>query len=406
MRRATATEQISHHRHIDSFLTRPNCIQLTTGLTERAGGPYESVAGLTRALADDGRYAPIVAGPVGFFAPRAGDAAHWGDCPIVTGNVSLLGMLSSNSDAFVQRLARCSPSVVHVHSLWDASTLAAMQILEQIDRPLIMSPRGMLEPWALSQRWLKKRIFSVAVMRQVFARVDLFHATSDLEAVSLRNLGLRQPIAIIPNGVDCSLAKQRTGGGAEKKLLYLGRLHVKKGLENLLRAWKAVRPEGWRLVIAGIDEGGYQARLIHLAESLEITDTVDFAGPQLGEEKWSFLSTGDAFVHPSFSENFGIAVAEALAASLPVIATVGTPWRQLQEEQCGWWVLPDVEPLAFAIRDVTALDAMQRAEMGRRGNAFVERSFDWHAIGRTMADVYDWLTGKGPAPSGVLHSQP
>jgi glycosyltransferase involved in cell wall biosynthesis len=377
-------------------------VQLTTGLTERAGGPYQTVAGLTKALAADGRYAPVVAGAVGSYTPRACDAAHWGGCPIVTGQVSLPGLPTCGRDSFTQQFVRSPPAVVHVHGLWDASTFAAMQILETVDRPLVMSPRGMLEPWALEQRWLKKRVFLLTVMRRVFARVDLLHATSDLEAVSLRRLGLRQPIAVIPNGVETPAATARPGGGAERRLLYLGRLHVKKGLENLLQAWAAARPAGWRLAIAGIDDNGYQARLMELADRLGIAGAVEFAGPRLGDEKWAFLATGDAFVHPSFSENFGVAVAEALAAGLPAIATVGTPWQQLPVEGCGWWVEPTPSSLADVIRAVTAMKRSDLQAMGQCGKNYVARTFEWQAIGRTMADVYDWLNGRGAAPACLV----
>jgi glycosyltransferase involved in cell wall biosynthesis len=383
----------------------PVVAHFTTGLTPAAGGPYVSVAGLVRALGEDGRYAPIVAGPVDVRPPDRVCPEHWGRWPIVVGALAGNPFDSSIRDTFTQKLLATKPVVAHVHGLWDAGTYAAMRLLRCREIPLVYTPRGMLEPWALRQRWLKKKAFLFAYLKPILSRADLLHATSVEEGDAFRTLGLRQPIAVIPNGIDIPVDYVSANGGSRhasaRRLLYLGRLHPKKGLENLLRAWARIERRGWQLSIAGIDEGGYAKRLVALANDLGLSDTVDFPGPQIGDDKWRFLATGAAFVHPSFSENFGIAVAEAMAAELPVVATVGTPWRCLADNRLGWWVEPTPEALAQTLTEVMQTDPAVLADMGRRSRDYVARTFAWPTIGTQMAACYDWLLGRSPAPACI-----
>lgn len=379
--------------------------EFTTGLTPAAGGPFVSVAGLVRGLAREGRYIPLVAAASGSVEPDPEQSKHWLGGEIISGRLSGNPFTASTVDSFTRQVLCHRPAVVHIHGLWDASTCAAIRVAGQRDVPLVVSPRGMLEPWALRHRWLKKKAFLAAYLWPILAHADLLHATSEAECNTFRDLHLRQPVAVIPNGIDLSdLSFNADAAGSAdgpRRLLYLGRLHVKKGLENLLRAWSAVRPSGWRLTIAGIDEGGYESRLKTLAQQLGIQDSVDFPGPMLGGAKWRYLFSGTAFAHPSFSENFGIAVAEALAAGLPVIATVGTPWSVLEERGMGWWVEPEPAALARAIRAVAATDPRVLGEMGRRGRGYVREAFDWNTIATAMASCYSWLLGLGPRPACI-----
>lgn len=376
----------------------------TTGMTPAAGGPYVSVAGLVRALGNGACYSPIVAGPVHVRLPDRVDSEHWGGQPMVLGALTGNPFDASICDAFTLNLLAAKPAIVHVHGLWDAGTYAAMRLLRAREMPLVYTPRGMLEPWALRQRWLKKKAFLLAYLRPILCRADLLHATSFEERETFRAFGLRQPIAVIPNGIDLPVEAARPTGSPRRevrRLLYLGRLHPKKGLENLLRAWGRLDRRGWQLSIAGIDEAGYQSRLVALANDLGLGDTVDFPGPQIGADKWRFLATGDAFVHPSFSENFGIAVAEAMAAELPVVATVGTPWKCLADHRLGWWVDPTPDALAPTLAEVMQADPAVLADMGHRSREYVARTFAWSAIGAKMAACYDWLLGRAAAPDCI-----
>lgn len=383
----------------------PVVAHFTTGLTPAAGGPYVSVAGLVRALSDDGRFAPIVAGPVEIHPPARIDPEHWGRAPVFVGAIAGNPFDGAVCDRFTHKLLVAKPALAHVHGLWDAGTYAAMRLVRAREMPLVYTPRGMLEPWALRQRWLKKKAFLLSYLKPILNCADLLHATSVEESETLRGLGLRQPIAVIPNGIDLAAERLRPAVrpplASPRRLLYLGRLHPKKGLENLLRAWARIDRGGWRLSIAGIDEGAHQSRLVSLAKEYGIDDNVEFPGPQIDAEKWRFLANGDAFVHPSFSENFGIAVAEAMAAELPVVATVGTPWSCLAKNRLGWWVEPTPDALAQTLMEVMQTDPAILADMGRRSREYVARTFAWPAIGGQMAACYDWLLGRASAPDCI-----
>jgi len=180
----------------------------------------------------------------------------------------------------------------------------------------------------------------------------------------------------------------------------LSRIHPKKGLINLIDAWARVRPEGWRLVIAGPDEGGYQAEVAERIRTSGVGEQVSFVGAVEGEAKAALYRNADLFVLPTFSENFGVVVAEALAYGLPVLTTRGAPWADLETHNCGWWIDTGVEPLAQALREAMALSDEQRHAMGARGRDYVLR-YDWGGIAAQTAAVYRWVLGQGDKPDCV-----
>jgi glycosyltransferase involved in cell wall biosynthesis len=179
-------------------------------------------------------------------------------------------------------------------------------------------------------------------------------------------------------------------------MLFLSRLHPKKGVAELVAAWRAVRPAGWRLVLAGPDE----ARML---DSLRLAadDAISYVGEVEGDEKWRLLRSAAVTVLPSYSENFGVVVAESLMAGTPAIATHGTPWSSLEENRCGWWIPMTADSLETTIRAVTRTDLDSLAGMGRRGREHAIACFTWPAIGVQMAQVYRWLAGTAGMPGCV-----
>jgi glycosyltransferase involved in cell wall biosynthesis len=262
----------------------------------------------------------------------------------------------------------------------------------------------MLEPWALSFRAYKKKIAWNLYQKKNLESAVLFFATSEAEADNLRKLGFIQPIAMIPNGVyipevDISCRASQPPQ-RERNVVFMSRIHPKKGLKGLLEAWSKLNPVNWMLTLAGPDEDGHLQEVLTYAKKLQIDNQVTYCGVVEGEEKSKLLQSADLFILPSFSENFGVVVAEALAYGVPVISTLGTPWRGLVENKCGWWVDAEPDVLGEVLREAMALSDEERYEMGVRGRKYA-RQFDWGQIARETADVYHWLLGKAGRPDCV-----
>lgn len=293
-------------------------------------------------------------------------------------------------------------TIVHSHGIWLQCNRQAALCAQRLNLPHIVSTRGMLEPWALSHNSWKKKPVWFLWQKQALRQATAFCATSDQEAETIRALGFRQPVAIIPNGVNFTLDTKQTGSHRTTRVaLFLSRIHPKKGLSNLVNAWSQVRPPGWKVVIAGPDENGHLAEIQHEIEILGLDNCFEFIGVTDGAEKERLYREADIFILPTFSENFGIVVAEALVAGVPVITTKGTPWQDLVTHNCGWWVDIGVKPLADALRHATALSDTQLATMGQNGREYVVSRFGWKEIGQKMAAFYDWVLNGGRPPDYV-----
>jgi glycosyltransferase involved in cell wall biosynthesis len=265
----------------------------------------------------------------------------------------------------------------------------------------------MLSSWALEHHKVRKAIAWTVFQRSDLLTANLVHVTSPAEADEVRALGCQLPLAIIPNGVDLPLLREygHDSINKPKQALFLSRLHPKKGLSNLIEAWAVTAGRNWRLIIAGPDAGGERAAAQSLAEKLGLRENVvRFVGPIADKDKWDLYAASDLFILPSFSENFGIVIAEALASGVPVITTKATPWRELIDHDCGWWIDVGVEPLVCALRQALLLSDADRRAMGLRGRGFVAREYSWSGIAGKMARAYRWLLGTGEMPPFVFQA--
>lgn len=295
------------------------------------------------------------------------------------------------------------PALIHNHGLWVPLNHWAVAIGCNTRIPVVLQPHGMLEPWALNHKAWKKKLAMALFQRRDLEAVSLLVATSEVEFENIRKLGLRQPVAIIPNGIDLSLATlpiKAVSASRRRTALFLSRVHPVKGLLNLVQAWAQLAPTDWQLCIAGPDEAGHLKEVMALIQQLGVQRSVTYVGAVNGQAKTDIYNAADVLVLPTFTENFGMVVAESLAHGLPVITTRGAPWADLERFGCGWWIDIGVAPLVQALRDAMALNDDERRAMGMRGRDYVRR-FDWHGVAKQTADVYRWVLGQAALPDCV-----
>jgi glycosyltransferase involved in cell wall biosynthesis len=296
------------------------------------------------------------------------------------------------------------PQLLHSNGIWNRFCHQVTRFSQLHNIPLIVSPRGMLEPWALRHKAWKKRIAWLLYQKQDLKRAIAFHATAESEAHHIRQLGFRQPIAVIPNGVESISPSYPTSRLPRSKYraLFLSRLHPKKGLPMLLDAWASIKPPSWELVIAGNDHDGHQKEMEQKVISLGLKDSVIFTGPVYNENKETLYRESDLFILPSHSENFGIVVAEALQFGIPVITTTGTPWQELHTHQCGWWVDPNTIAITAALKKAfsTPMDRLQ--QMGFNGQTLIRQKYMWPDVAQNMLRFYQWILTQDHKPEFII----
>lgn len=321
--------------------------------------------------------------------------------------------LASSNLSFVFRLRRDLATLgefdlVHMHGLWRLHYTQIDRFAHKQGLPVVLSTHGMLEPSALQHHGWRKRLGRRLYQDRVLKGVQCFHTTASSEADSIYRLGLRRPTAVIPWGIDVprqdpprTIPCSRVGD--RRTALYLSRFHPIKGLDLLLRAWSAVEKSfpQWDLMLAGYDENGYRAQLQALAGSLGISQRVFFHGPLLSKEKEAAFADAEIFILPSRSENFGLAVGEALARGLPVITTTGTPWSNVADWGCGWYVEPSVPAITQALVAALEQPGPKLRQMGERGREIVLTKYSIATLGKAMVDLYAWLLGDGDPPTFV-----
>ena len=292
--------------------------------------------------------------------------------------------------------------IMHFHGLWMMPNVYPGWAVKDTDCSLVFSPRGMLDEWALNWSKGRKSVFWNTMQRRVIERVDCFHATSDMEAEAIRNAGFTAPIAVIPIGIDIPSTATRSANSGTRVLLYLGRLHPKKNVEALLHSWAQLQGAhaDWSLSIVGEGDASYVAGLKLLSATLG-TERVDFHGPAYGDDKLTIYAHADLYVLPTFSENFGISVAEALSNSIPVVTTRGAPWSGLIENHAGWWTDTDDSSIATALDDAMSHDRRELHAMGRNGQEWMRREFRWSEVASQMVRTYRWLRGECDPPACV-----
>lgn len=378
-------------------------IHVIAGLRPVDGGPAYSVPRLCESLAAAGAEVELMS--VSETAAMRSERGRLREQRFVWdyARTPILRALRASSDlAHNLRYEAVSADVIHNHGMWLLPNVYAGREGARAKRPVVIAPRGMLSAAALSFSTRKKQLFWRLLQARATAAAACYHATSEQEYQEIRAFGLNVPVAVIPNGIDVEGLPKLPQSGETRTMLSLGRIHPKKGLDLLLRAWKTIepfRPE-WRLRIIGPAEGGHDVQLKRLAAELGLA-RVAIESAVYGADKVRAYREANLFVLSTLNENFGVTVAEALAAGVPVIATRGAPWKGLDEQGCGWWVDSGAESLSAALLRATAMPEQELLALGERGRAWMERDFSWVHVAESMLQLYAWLAGQGDRPRFV-----
>lgn len=371
-------------------------VEVVAGLADETAGTSYAVHRLCESIFDQGCHVELHAlNPLptssAKYSKHGYSATHW---------MKFVGM----SPSMFKGLADAAQhiDIVHNHGLWLMPNIYASLAAKRHNRNLIISPHGMLSPWALGYSRFKKRAMWYAAQKWAINAANCLHATADIEYKELRELGLSAPVAIIPNGVDLPRLSPNLVYRPRRQLLFLARIHEIKGVDILLRAWSRLESLfiDWDLCVTGPDNGGYLEKMKMLAYELRLK-RVRFTGPVLGTDKSTLFFSSDLYVLPTHSENFGLTVAEALAHGLPAITTKGAPWQGLVEKGCGWWIDIEEDALVQALKEAMNTDPDKLLGMGKTGKEWIKNEFSWQSVGERMHITYEWLISSGKPPAWV-----
>lgn len=362
------------------------------GISHDSGGPSRSVQGLVVAQCGVGI-----------------DAWLW---PLSGGEPWLEGVRTLPPMQDLQGIKNVLQNydIVHIHGIWSLLLHKVASMCYRQNIPYVIAPRGMLEPWSLKQKWLKKWMARFLYQDRDLKKASALHATAESEAEQFRELGFKNYCIVSANGVNLPtqpVEVKTKGEDGQRRSLFVSRMHPKKGVMELVEAWARGRPTGWccELVYTTNSdlEKEYESKVKVRVRDLGLEDQFVFTGPLDDERKWEAYARADLFVLPTYSENFGIVVAEALWAGVPVITTQGTPWSDLASHNCGWWInlplgdgLAKWDALDDALKEAFNLDSQtpipnsnSLKRMGENGHRLVEQKYTWKAVVGAMKHGYE-----------------
>jgi poly(glycerol-phosphate) alpha-glucosyltransferase len=392
-------------------------------ISRNAGGLNSSVRRLAQSMAELGDEIAFVTVED---AKTSEDSREWAPIPIQSARPRGPRRLGFAPSLESQLLA-FDADLLMVHGIWTYTSRVSLRWQKKTHRPAVIHAHGMLDPWAVRNSHWKKRLAGWAYENEHLRRAACLRALCEAEAAAMRTFGLKNPIAILPNAIDLPALKEGVESNmalfcGRKVLLYLGRMHPKKGLANLLRAWKqatSAGAESWVLAVAGWDEAGHEAELQRLASELALPwskvcgdsfrsvsvggpPSVVFMGPRFGRAKAELYRACDTFVLPSLSEGLPMVVLEAWAFAKPVLMTQECNIPEGFAEEAAIRIEPNVASIARGLSGLFEMSQSSRAAMGAKGRELVARRFTWARVAREMRSVYQWVLGGGPKPDCVV----
>ncbi|SDS26481.1 Glycosyltransferase involved in cell wall bisynthesis [Polaribacter sp. KT25b] len=363
-------------------------LHIVGSLDESAGGPSRSVPQTCEQVSKLGLKIELISRP--------------SDKPVKINTSKLFQVnfySTINIFAYCMKLSKKEISLIHLQHVWDPYIHIVAFFARLKGIPYIITPRGMLEPWIMKQRSWKKKLGLFLYQKKDLKKAAVIHATCKLEETNVRNLGFTNPITIIPNGVDISKfpTEEPIKTDQPRKILFLSRIHPKKGIELLIEAWSQLTSDirkDWVLEIVGNGDANYIKSLQEKIAKQQLEQQLFIKEPVFGEKKMTLFRESTLFVLPTYSENFGIVVAEALASFTPVITTTGTPWEELNTHKCGWWIDLSVENLRVTLQAAMQKSPEEMLLMGLNGRKLVEENYDVKVVAQNMLKLYHNILDK------------
>lgn len=304
------------------------------------------------------------------------------------------------SKAISQELAKIkNVDIYHIQGIWLYSGYITARYAHKQGCPYLITLHGTLYPEALAQSSRIKKIAMNLYQHRQLQQAACIHATCMEEMEHYRALGFTNPVAVLPYPMECGDKMEPMYPKDIKRIGYLGRVHPRKRVERLLEIWSHLKEPG-ELLIMGDGDPAYIRFLKKETERLKLR-RVKFEGFVTGEKKNRLLASLTCLVVPSDFENCGIITPEALLQEIPVIASTGSPWQDLETYGCGRWVCNDVDTLTGQVKDLLSMDENTLYEMGKRGRQLVLDKYSVDVVSRQMKELYAWVAGQGDKPAFV-----
>ena len=293
--------------------------------------------------------------------------------------------------AVVDLLDSVRPDIVHVNCCWTPDCAMIQRLTQKRGYKVVLTPHGMLEPWIIKRHYWTRKVPALWLYQKAAVqRADCVQATAESERDNLLKLGYNSNIKVVRLGIDADGIEMKNSWKKTRQILFLSRVHVKKGINFLVEAADVLRNElqGYKILVAGEGDADYVEAMNRMICDRGLQDIVQLIGGVYGDEKWRLFQTSDFFVLPTHSENFGLAIAESLASGTPVITTVGTPWSDLNSSEAGAWIEIGTEPLVETLRRFLSLTEDELETMGRNGRKLIETKYSAHVMAEQMMEVY------------------
>ena len=286
------------------------------------------------------------------------------------------------------------PDFVHVNCCWRLECTLVQRLAQRRSIKVVLTPHGMLEPWIIKRHyWTRKLPALLLYQKSAIKNADCLQATAESEKQNLLTLGYNSNIKVVKLGIDAESIAVKTSWKKSKRMLFLSRVHIKKGINYLIEAADILRDElqGYKIIVAGEGDADYVASLKQQIMDKGLQNIIQLIGGVYGDKKWELFRTSDFFVLPTNSENFGLAIAESLASGTPVITTVGTPWNDLNSSNAGAWIEIGTQPLVETLRRFLSLSDEELETMGKNGRKLIETKYSAKVMAEEMMEVYQSL---------------